>query len=149
MPVYELAWTALQKSGDYPHMGKRDAEIWERFLDRFTEQFDLVAYDVALGGFALTEEQLTEDERLGWRYSTALKVDVVLARAGEVWVIEVRPHAGVSAIGGALCYATMAEQDGFTPEPIIPAVVTDRASPDIRFCAEQLGVTLIAVDDPA
>jgi hypothetical protein len=149
MPVYPIAWTPLVKTGHYPHLAKHDSAIWERFLDRFAADFDLAAYDVALGGFLLDDQAGSEDERLGWRYSTALKVDVVLSREGEVWVVEVKPQAGVSALGGALCYATMAERDGFTADTIVPAVVTDRASPDIRYCAAQLGVTLVAVDDPA
>jgi hypothetical protein len=148
MPVYPIDWRPLLRTGDYPHMAPRDLAIWETFLDALGDQFDAVAYDVALGGFLLDPGAGSEAERLGWRYSTALKVDAVLAREGEVWCVEVKPSAGVSAIGAALCYAEMARADGFTTEEIIPAVVTDHASPDIQFCASTLGVTLIAVEAP-
>ncbi len=148
MPVYPLIWQGVERHGAYPHLAKHDAVIWERFLDQYAGNFTTLSYDVAFGGF-LIDEQLEDDAlRLGWQYSTALKVDVVAARETDVWIIEVKPHAGVSAIGAALCYVAMAEADGFTPWPLIPAVVTDRASADIRFCASRYGVTLVEVPEP-
>ncbi|MDP3940550.1 MAG: hypothetical protein Q8R92_20740 [Deltaproteobacteria bacterium] len=148
MPVYPLVWTPLVKSGNYPHMAKLDAAIWERFLDKYADNYQEVAYDVALGGFLPDENQGDLPTRTGYQYSTALKVDAVLRREGEVWIVEVKPSASVSAIGGALCYHVMAEQDELSPFPLVPAVVTDRASPDIAYCAQALGVTLIEVGSP-
>jgi hypothetical protein len=148
MPVYPIDWKPLLRTGDYPHMAPRDLAIWETFLDALGDQFDSVAYDVAFGGFLLDVDAGSEAERLGWRYSTALKADAVLSREGEVWMVEVKPSAGVSAIGAALCYREMAIADGFTTDELVAAVVTDHASPDIQFCAEVLGVTLVAVEAP-
>lgn len=148
MPVYPLVWTPLVKHGNYPHMAKLDAAIWERFLDQYADNFEEVAYDVALGGFLPDESQGDLPTRTGYQYSTALKVDAVLRRAGELWMVEVKPSAGVSALGGALCYTVMAEQDGFSTFPLVPVVVTDQVSPDITFCAETLGVTVVAVGSP-
>jgi len=148
MPVYPLVWTPLIKSGHYPHMAKLDAAIWERFLDQYADNYLEVAYDVALGGFLPNEDQGDLPTRTGFQYSTALKVDAVLRREGEVWIVEVKPSGSVSAIGAALCYTVLAAQDGFSDWPLVPAVVTDRASPDIFYCAEALGVTLVEVGAP-
>jgi len=148
MPVYPIFWQPLVKTGDYPHMAKHDATIWERFLDELGGNFSHAAYDVALGGIVLGPELGSVGERLGWQYSTALKIDVVLQQLESVWIVEVKPQAGVSALGAALCYTVLAEQEQLSPLPLVPAVVTDHTSPDIRRCAQALGVTLVELDVP-
>lgn len=145
MPVYPPNWRPTVLDGDYPHMAKHDARIWERFLLRYGQQFTRAAYDVALGGVLIAAVAGDERTALGYRYSTALKVDAVLERERDCWVIEVKPDAGVSAIGAALCYAELAAVDRFTHLELLPVVVTDRASEDIKYCAEQLGVIVVEV----
>lgn len=148
MPVYPVEWLPVVKSGRYPHMAKLDAAIWERFLDQYGRNFLRMAYDVALGGYLPGEDEGDLDQRKGWQYSTALKVDAVGQREGEVWIIEVKPGGGTAGIGAALCYTLLAERDGFTSFPCLPVLVTDRTNPDVLICAELLGVTVIAVDEP-
>lgn len=146
MPVYPLDWKLPGPLGHYPHMAKHDARLWERFLADYAANFERFCYDVALGGFRPDEHTGTLDQRLGWQYSSAVKIDAVGERTDDVWIIEVRPHAGVSAIGAALCYSVLAAVDTFTAKPLVPVVLTDRASPDIRICADALEVAVIELD---
>jgi len=148
MPVYPVEWAPVVKSGRYPHMAKLDGAIWERFLDQYGLNFQLAAYDVALGGFLPDEDSGDLAMRKGWQYTTALKIDAVLQREGEIWVVEVKPGGGTAGVGAALCYTILAERDGFSPFPLVPVLVTDRTNPDVLFCADTLGVTVIAVDEP-
>ncbi len=145
MPVYPASWMALVKNGYYPHMAKLDAALWERFLDQYGGNFSAVAYDLALGGFMPDETLGPEEQRLGYQYSTAMKVDAVLQRAEEVWIVEVKPSGATSAVGAALCYTLLAERDGFSPFPLVPAVVTDIMHPDAKYCAELLNVLIVEV----
>ena len=145
MPVYEPLVVRPVKTGHYPHMAPRDRVIWERFLDQYTPRLAGVAYDVALGGIVIDPAAGDHATRLAWQYTTALKVDAIALTQDACWVIEVRPEAGVSALGAVLCYVAMARVDTFTSRPLIPVVVTDRTSPDIQYCARELGVTLLEV----
>lgn len=147
MPVYPVGWKPPLLDGDYPHMARHDARIWERFLLRNGSQFSRVAYDVALGGVRFQPDEGEEAQALGFHYSTALKVDAVAERGPVCWIIEVKPDAGVSAIGAALCYLELAQVDRFTELELVPVVVTDRTSQDIRYCAEQLGVLIVEAPD--
>lgn len=149
MPVYPPSWVPVLKTGDYPHMSRHDAVIWERFLDQFGGNFTAVAYDVALGGFLLDERLGTEAERLGWQYSTALKVDAILQRETEWWIVEVKPLGWVSAVGAALVYTLVAEREGFSPFPLVPVVLTDHMSDDVKYAAEALGIVVVEVPEPA
>jgi hypothetical protein len=148
MPVYPVRWEPFVKSGYYTHMAKLDAAIWERFMDQYGVNFQSVAYDVALGGFLPDEDSGSLESRKGWQYTTALKIDAVLLREGEVWIVEIKPGGGTAGIGAALCYTILAERDGFSPFPVVPVLVTDRSNPDVLLCADELGVTVIAVDEP-
>ena len=148
MPVFPLDVVPVVKTGNYPHMAKLDKAIYERFLDQYGTNFLGASYDVALGGFLPGEEDGTEELRRGWQYSTALKVDVVLFREDEVWICEIKPGGGTAGIGAALCYTRLAERDRFTVLPLVPVLITDRASPDIQLCARELGVELFAIDEP-
>lgn len=148
MPVFPVDWQPVVKTGRYPHMAKLDAAIWERFLDQYGVNFTAAAYDVALGGFLPDEDQGDLAMRKGWQYATALKIDAVLQREGELWIVEVKPGGGTAGVGAALCYTILAERDGFSAFPLVPVLVTDRSNPDVLFCAAMLGVTVIAVDEP-
>jgi len=145
MPVYPPVYVAPEPTGHYPHFEKHDAVIWERFLDVYGAQFEQVAYNVALGGVRLEQEDIDPAARAGWQYTTALRPDVIALRGQDVWLIEVKPSARASALGQALCYAVMAERDGAWSLPLVACVVTDQTTPDIRYCAAQLGVRLVEV----
>ncbi len=137
-----------RKFGNYPNMARRDAVIWERFLDTFGADFAAFSYNVALGGQEPTGGDLTDEERQGWKYVTSVKIDAVGWKPDETWVIEVKPNAGLSAIGQALGYTLLGERDGLTDLPIIPVVVTDNSSPDVIYVAQQLGVDVIILPEP-
>lgn len=145
MPVYPPIFAPPNKSGHYPHMAIHDAVIWERFLDQFGQTLTSVAYDIAVGGYVVQPKEADEATIKAYQYATAMKIDAVATTEENVLVIEVKPHAGASSLGQALCYAEMLEIDGATPLPIVPCVVTDYCNPDVKYCAEQLGVILFEV----
>lgn len=146
MTVYPLEWKLASDRGDYPHMAKNDAVLWERFLDEYGPNFLRFTYDVALGGFLPEGDEADRATRVGYQYSSALKIDALGEREDDLWVIEVRPSAGVSALGAALCYTVLASLDPLAVKPLVPVVVTDLTSPDIQLCAESLEVLVIELD---
>lgn len=148
MPVYPLIVQPPRKLGAYPHMARRDAALWERFLDTFGADFDGFAYDVALGGLIPDAPGVSAAELLGWRYSTAAKIDAVAFRPDEVWLIEVKPSAGFSAFGQLLAYLILAELDGFTTLPLVPVLVTDTTTPDVQTVAAELGIEIVTIEEP-
>jgi hypothetical protein len=145
MPVYPLAFEPVVKTGRYPHMARRDFVVWERWIDAHGREYPRVAYDVALGGVISAIPAVTPAMNLGFQYSTALKIDALLLRAGALTIVEVRPEASVSAIGSALCYEVMILRE--VPEARVESrmVVCEFASLDIRACAEVLGVEIVKV----
>ena len=87
------------------HMLPEDREIWRRFLELFEDNFESYIYDRLVGPrydwgeFDLPPGVARLAERL-----YALRIDVLAQREGETWVIEVKPLAGLSALGQVLAY---------------------------------------------
>lgn len=131
--------------GHYPHMARRDAVIWSRFLVAPPDTFLGFAYDVAVGGWKIEGLELTEADALGWQYNTALKVDAVGLTAALAWVIEVRPEATVSALGAALTYALVLDREAVFSLPLVPVVVCETMQPDVEWACTRLGVRVVKV----
>lgn len=147
MTVYPVVFQPPALTGDYPHMSRRDAELWERYLRSYAHTWLGFAYDVAIGGLTVEDPTASPEEKLGWTYNTAEKIDVVANRGDEQWLIEVKPNCRLSSIGQALGYLLLAQREPWTPLPLIPAVLTDNVNLDVRWVAEQLNVQLIIVPD--
>jgi hypothetical protein len=149
MPVYPVIFGPPALLGWYPHMARRDASIWERYLKQEATSWEGFAYDVALGGQIIEDPDASEAELLGWRFSTAQRIDVVGNRGKEHWIIEVRAQARVGAVGAVMGYTMLAQREPWTELPLVPCVITDNVSPDVRWVAEQFDVQLIIVPEPS
>lgn len=138
--VYKIAWEPLLPTASLKNLQRRDLAVWLRFLAQHAGDFDAVAYDVAVGGSWPEGQDLTDEARNGWRYTTALKIDALLREADGVWVVEVKTGAGTSALGAALAYRLLLEVD--EPELTIlgQGVVCEHLPRDIDYAAQALGV---------
>lgn len=143
--VLPLTWLPLVATGHYRHMARRDIAVWERFLAIHGKEYRAVAYDVALGGVTPTDPTATEREKLGFLYSTALKIDALLDDGTSWWAIEVRPEAAAGSIGSALTYALMAKREQLSPKPIRPMIVCEYLHPDIAWTAAALNIRVVVV----
>ena len=136
------------KQGRYPHMLAEDVALWNKFLDEWPEQFEGVEYDVHVGG---------EVERLRWwsdqvqrmgEWLAAKRIDVVGYRPGEIWIVEVKPYAGVAAIGQVLCYLELYRKDRRPPEKLVGCIVTDKVTPDLRYLVGVFAIQVFEVGRP-
>lgn len=148
MSVYPVEFASPALLGSYPNMSRRDAPLWERYLRLYAHQWQGFAYNVALGGLEVTDPEASDAERIGWRYNTAEKIDVVANRGDEHWIIECKPNARAGAVGQVLCYKLLADREPWTSLPTVPCVLTDNMSPDVRWFAEQVGVEVIILPQP-
>lgn len=139
-PVFPLEWEPPGKTGRYPHMARRDLEVWERWLEKFGGRYEAVAYDVALGGVIPTDPAATEAQRRGFQYATALKLDALLRTGEQLTVVEVRPEASVSALGAVLVYALLLRRERVATRPVRMLVVCETLHPDIAWAAGALTI---------
>ena len=124
----------------FPHLLPNEEKIWERFLQIYGDQFQNYRYDVRVG------RGVDPGPKYEWKWRqlaimlTQKRIDVVAERDGEVWIFEVKPDAGLSAIGQVLSYRVLYKQHFREERPIRLAIVTTRVDDDIREVAEHYGI---------
>jgi len=148
MPVKPAQWEPFGRRHKYPHMARHDVRIWERFVDRFAGNFDEAAYDLAFGGADTLDPAATDPERLMWRFNTAKRVDAVVRNRSEIWLCEVRPGSGLSAVGAVLGYTILAELEKWADRPLVMTIVTDHTDNDTHIVCEHLSIQLIELPEP-
>jgi len=122
-------------------------ELCELFLAKYGEYFERFEYDVHLGeGVPLKHIYPPEIVRAA-KILTQKRVDVVGYRGEEVWIIEVKPDAGLSALGQLLGYRALWIRDRGEPAKLELAVVTDILNPDEEYLFEYYDIRTYIVTE--
>jgi hypothetical protein len=129
----------------YPHMSPAEAKIWHRFVQKYPNEYDTVAYDVKVGtipDFILqSEDPAIRAQASNYQY----KIDVVAFKDKTVDIIELKQSATFRSLGQVKSYTTLYKRDIdplSTPQPVI---ITDLLLPDMEHLAETEGVVLQVV----
>ena len=126
----------------YPHLGPEDTAIWTRFIEKNPDYYENCDYDVKVGEgrdySELPKDVYSED----LKYLSKKRIDVVGFRPGEIHVIEVKPSAGLSAIGQAFGLAELFRVEAPADKRILPVIITDQLLPDMEQLCAKMGVLL-------
>lgn len=115
--------------GRYAHMRDVEVPLWNRFLDLYGVGFEAFEYDVRVGPASAAAAGFDVQTQAVFADLTRLRIDAVGYRRGEVWLLEVMPYAGPSAVGKLVGYGVLYAQDRQPAEPVRLGVVTDRFTP--------------------
>lgn len=134
-----------EKGKWYPHMKPRDIAIWERFIDKYPNEYQNCQYDFHVGD-PPPFNTLTDDEQ-DWNQDALyrLKIDVVGFTKDYIDIVEVKPDAGPSTIGQVKSYRTLYIRDEEPQIPINMVIITDKERPNMAFLCKQEGVKLVIV----
>lgn len=122
-----------------------DVGVWDRFLDSHGYGFTGFRYDIHVGG---------EVERIsGWTdkiyhmasWLAAKRIDAVGYKAGETWLFEVKPEAGVTAVGQLVTYKMLFLEKYRPIGRLECALVCANATIDERRVLEAQGFKVIVV----
>lgn len=129
----------------YPHMKPADVAIWERFMQEYPEAYDFVQYDLNCGEGS---QQFTHEDQAmtkSWGKLKARKIDVVAADGDHVDIIELKPHAGPSALGQILGYVHLYLGYVDPHADARPVIITDSMENDMPYLSAKMGVRVIVV----
>lgn len=151
----------------YPHMGPQESIIWHKFLALTTLNFIKLEYDVAVGaGYVpehyieewrkrrelyekglITYEQLREIEAVieSISYLTKLRIDVVGETKSEIWIFEVKPRAGRSALGQLESYHFWYVRQYRPTKPVRLAVVCYEVDKNLEPIFQERGIRVFTV----
>ncbi len=133
----------------YPHMKAYEAEIWTAFLKQTELEFLDIKYDLHLGKgvpWLPTEPEYMQRLKLA---VTRKRVDVVAITRDDLWIIEVKPRIGLSALGQLLTYFELYQREYTTDLPIMLGAVGYDIEPDIleTFELHAVNTFIVALED--
>lgn len=129
----------------YKHMLPGDKRIWDHFLERHGSYFERFDYDIHVGeGVGILEGVDPMTQRIATSL-TQKRIDAVGYRGDEVWVFEIKPMAGLSALGQVSAYEQLYNKDREPLKVTYRAIVTDRTDNDIRYLCQAQGIRLYEV----
>lgn len=141
----DLSPNTYQKLAAYPHMKPYDVEIWNRFIEKYPDAYRGVLYDFCVGTGTEMPDEIPAEWQPGLAKLGKYKIDVVGFSDGFIDIIEIKPRAGMKAIGQALCYARLFTEEYDTDEIVVPTIITDLKLPDMDLLAEHHGIKLYIV----
>jgi len=129
----------------YPHMLPNETVIWDRFLKRHGDYFEGFEYDVRVGEGIGEPVNLVEPWRSAAIALSRKRIDAVGRRGQEVWLFEVKPEAGLSAIGQLMAYKVLYEDEHGGGVVTHLAIVSDRVDRDTKRAAQAHGIRVYEV----
>ncbi len=129
----------------YPHMGPRDADLWNKFIEKYPDMFDRCVYDLAIGDDPSVDEETRSDLREMWQYQCSYKCDVVAFKGEKPTIIEIKPRAGLPSVGQIVCYDLLYQEyvdKNARPDLVI---ITDSLRSDMDWLADEFGVKIMIV----
>ena len=126
----------------YAHMLPRDYETWSMFLVRRILELDEVWYDVHVGRPMLAPEGSPEYILKVIAGVSRKRIDVVARLQDIHYLIEVKPHANMEAVGQVLVYRQLFNAEFDEPKVIFPMVVSKTADADVLKEADRQGVMI-------
>lgn len=127
----------------YPHMLAEDTEVWSKYLADPVHPIKEVWYDVHVGK---PVQGLRADDELGMRIAAGItrkRIDVVARVGGGFWVIELKPFAGMVALGQILSYTRLFIEEYRPEESVLSVIVCNAVDDDLVDEFEAVGVLVI------
>jgi len=132
----------------WKHLSPAERVLWDRFMSKYGHLWSIYEYDVAVGK-GRPPQPYWEDwlKELQAKLSKR-RIDVVAKRDGEIWIFEIKPQAGLSALGQVLGYKVLYERDFEPKEKIYLAIVTDVLDDDVKYVYECYDVKYYVMPPP-
>lgn len=130
----------------YPHMLAEDIAVWTKFLESQRYEIVEVWYDVHVGAPIDLGEEAEELALAVARGVSRKRIDCVCRVGPDLWVVEVKPFANMTALGQVLTYTRLFEKEFSDPGRVKAVVVCDTADEDLADEFQELGVMVIQND---
>lgn len=130
----------------YPHFLAGDTEVWTKYLRNPVVPIKELWYDVHVGRAV---DLLAESDEIDRRIAAGVsrkRIDVVARVGNGFWIIEVKPVAGLSALGQIIIYTRLFAREFPVTGEIVPVIVSDEIDQDVLPEIDSLGI-VVALND--
>jgi hypothetical protein len=130
----------------YPHMMSEDIAVWSKYLADPVVSIKEVWYDVHVGAGISVPEGAAEIDRKIAKGVGCKRIDAVCRVGGGFWVVEIKPHANMGALGQIIVYTRLFIAE-FNPDgEVWPVIVCDSVDEDLLADFDNLDVIVIVND---
>lgn len=141
----DLVWLPYEKRLKYPHLRDAEVLIWDRFIEKYPEIFEEVAYDVRVGTPRSYPESLLPSVRKAMEYLSLKRIDVVGKKKNNIYVIEIEPNASMFGIGQVLGVTQLFKEKYPNFRSYNPVLITDIENPDIKKLCDRFFIRYFVV----
>ena len=144
----EMIWKFKGKQimWKYPQMGKRENVIWSYFLTYIPwDDIEEIWYAVRVGPPYVPVDELEDPLKRVFVAATTLRIDAVVWRKAEVWIMEVKEVGNVVAIGQLVSYQHYFLQEYPVKKPVYLGLVCEDYKKSIEPVAKRYGITIFKV----
>lgn len=133
-----IEFTEYRPLHKYPHMSREDTQIWERYIAQHPKIFTQAAYDVKVGEGQTPPPTLKEPYVKMVADLSKKRIDVLATDGHQLYIIEVKPHAALSAVGQIILYHHLLPKDIFQELPRQMVLLCRTHDPDITsYCKKE------------
>jgi len=130
---------------EFVHLLPLERPIWARYLASTTEEFLSLVYDLHLGEGAPVDPALSLGTQAIVAAVSRKRVDVVGETVDAIIIFEVKPRAGMGAMGQLLNYKGLYLREVGPTKPVRTMVVCERVEPDVTRAYAQYGIEIALV----
>lgn len=139
-PAFPLTW-----DGRPPHMAASDLPLWILARPQLQRGVTAWYYDAAVGEGNPPANITIDDLASAYWRLTRKRIDAVGRRADAWLIVEVRPNAGLGALGSLITYRSLWDRDPPDTLPTEAWLVSDRLEPDTIRTATNWGLRYLLV----
>ena len=127
-------------TGHPPRMSAEDFPIWLAWFPTIRSSAEALYFDVGLGLADNLPKSDDANQLLGWIRNTQKRADVIVQRAKDVLLVELRFNAQLNALGRLRGYQLLLQDDNPFGKPIVPVLVTNKRDSEVARLAEDLKI---------
>lgn len=136
---------AYTKRRKFPHLLPKEVLIWNKFLDVHENEYASFDYDVHVGLGAELPETISPMIRKIASGLTRKRIDVVGYKYNSITIFEIKPDAGLSAMGQCLAYYYLYRKEFKPKRKVLMRIVSSSMSRDTKDTAAAYGISWIYV----
>ena len=134
------------QAGKYPHLLPREVALWKIFLANHLDDYEYYEYDVHVGqGVEIDPDTETMIKDLALAL-TRKRIDVIGHKKKSITIFEIKPDAGLSAIGQLVAYALLLKKERRIKQPLKLHIISDIIDVDTRTVASSMGIAWTIVN---
>lgn len=132
----------------FPHLLPQDIPVWQRFLEKYGDDYTHIEYDVRVGKGREAALHLPILIRQMALDLSMRRIDAVAHTSSRITIIEITRRADLKAVGQLTTYPVLYAQTFHPSLPIFPLLVAEELHSDIEPALRNAGIPWLLFPSP-